>query len=178
MIFLLLVAGHETTVNLITTGMLTLMQHPAQMERLTAEPTLIRTAVEEILRYHGPVENTLSRWSAEDTDFKGKTIRRGDVVLASLMSANRDEAVFERDEAVFENADTFDITRDPNRHIAFGGGIHYCLGAPLARLEGTIAISALLRHLPGLRLAVPAESLKWNDQITLRGLQALPVMRT
>lgn len=171
MIFLLLVAGHETTVNLITTGMLTLMQHPAQMERLTAEPTLIRTAVEEILRYHGPVENTLSRWSAEDTDFKWQTIRRGDVVLASLMSANRDEAVF-------ANADTFDITRDPNRHIAFGGGIHYCLGAPLARLEGTIAINALLRHLPGLRLAVPAESLKWNDQITLRGLQALPVMRT
>jgi cytochrome P450 len=169
MIFLLLVAGHETTVNLITTGMLTLMQHPQQLERLAAEPSLIRTAVEEMLRYHGPVENTLSRWSGEDTTFKGHVIKRGDVVLASLMSANRDADVF-------ANADTFDITRDPNRHIAFGGGIHYCLGAPLARLEGSIAINALLRRLPGIKLAVPPESLVWNDQITLRGLQALPVI--
>jgi cytochrome P450 len=169
MIFLLLVAGHETTVNLITTGMLTLMQHPQQMEQLTAEPARIKTAVEEMLRFHGPVENTLTRWSAGDTDFKGNRIQHGDMVLASLMSANRDEAAF-------ENADTFDIARDPNRHIAFGGGIHYCLGAPLARLEGSVAINALLKRLPGLKLAVPPASLKWNDQITLRGLQALPVV--
>jgi cytochrome P450 len=168
MIFLLLVAGHETTVNLIGNGMLALMQHPQQQALLVENPALIKTAVEEMLRYHGPVENTLARWAAEDTEFDGHLLRRGNIVMASLMSANRDEAVF-------ENPDTFDITREPNRHIAFGSGIHYCLGAPLARLEGVIAINALLRRQPHIALAVAPDELEWNDQIILRGMRALPV---
>lgn len=168
MIFLLLVAGHETTVNLIGNGTLALMQHPDQMERLRRDPALIRPAVEEMLRYNGPVETTTLRWALQDVEIGGVVIPQGDAVLAALVAANRDPAIF-------PNPDTFDIARDPNKHIAFGSGIHYCVGAPLARLEGTIAINTLMSRLRHLELAVAPETLEWNDNLLLHGMSALPV---
>lgn len=169
MIFLLLVAGHETTVNLIGNGSLALMQHPDQMRKLQANPTLIRSAVEEMLRYNGPVETTTFRWAFEDIKIGGKKIQQGDIVLAALLAANRDPEHF-------ENPNVFDITREPNKHIAFGNGIHYCVGAPLARLEGVIAINTLLRRLPSMHLPPGTEdTLEWSDSILLHGLKALPV---
>lgn len=168
MIFLLLVAGHETTVNLIGNGMLALLQHPDQHQKLKDDPGLIRPAVEEMLRYNGPVETSTNRFAFEDVEIGGRTIRTGDVVLVSLVGANRDPAEF-------DNPDKFDITREPNRHIAFGGGIHYCVGAPLARMEGTIAVNALLKRLPNLQLNADAASLEWNSSILLHGMKAMPV---
>lgn len=168
MIFLLLVAGHETTVNLIGNGMLALMEHPDQKRMLIENPGLIKTAIEEMVRYSSPVETTLTRWAYEDVTLRGQTIPQGDMIMISILAANRDPEVF-------ADPDRFDITRDPNRHIAFGGGIHYCLGAPLARLEGQIAIPALLERFPDISLAVESDSLNWSDQILLRGLTALPV---
>ena len=168
MIFLLLVAGHETTVNLIASGTMTLLRNPAQKEKLAKDPSLIRSAIEEMLRYESPVENTLNRWALEDIEIGGKVIPRGDIVLASVLAANRDPSVF-------PDPDTFDITREPNKHIAFGNGIHFCLGAPLARMEGAIAINALLRTLPTLELAVAPGQLRWNEQVILHGLTGLPV---
>ncbi|MGF1503889.1 MAG: cytochrome P450 [Anaerolineae bacterium] len=166
MVFLLLAAGHETTVNLIGNGVITLLDHPDQLERLRAEPERWPDAIEEILRYQGPVENTLSRWALEDIPWDGVTIRRGDTVMVSVMAANRAPAVF-------QEPDRFDITREPNKHIAFGNGIHYCLGAPLARLEGTIALQTLFERLPDLRIT--ADELTWNPQIIFRGVGTLPV---
>lgn len=168
MIFLLLVAGHETTVNLIGNGTLLLFQHPEQRQKLQENPGLIRTAIEEMLRYNGPVETPTWRWAFEDVEIGGIVIPQGDVVLPSLLAANRDPAVF-------ENPDVFDITRDPNKHVAFGAGIHFCLGAPLARLEGAIAINALLARFPNLRLNTDVEKLSWNESILLHGMKALPV---
>jgi len=168
MIFLLLVAGHETTVNLIGNGTLALMQNPDQMQKLRANPQLIGSAVEEMLRYNGPVETPTTRWAFEDVVINGVTIPKGDLVMPSLLGANRDPAVF-------ENPNTFDITRDPNRHIAFGSGIHFCLGAPLARMEGAIAINTLLGSVAHIELACPVDSLEWNDQLLLHGMKALPV---
>ena len=168
MVFLLLVAGHETTVNLIGNGTLALLQHPDQVEKLRNNPDLIKTAIEEMLRYNGPVGSSTMRWALEDLELFGQPIKTGEMVLASLLAANRDPEQF-------ENPDTFDITRTPNRHIAFGSGIHYCLGAPLARMEGAIAINALLRRLPDLQLAVPVDDIKWNESLLLHGMQALPV---
>ncbi len=168
MIFLLLVAGHETTVNLIANGVLALLQHPDQLEALRTDPTMIRSAVEEMLRYNGPVETTTWRHALEDVVLDGRHIAAGDVVMAALVAANRDPAEF-------PDPNRFDIQRDPNRHIAFGNGIHYCVGAPLARLEGIIAINTLVRRLPHLELAVPATALSWNDSILLHGMTAMPV---
>ncbi len=169
MLFLLLVAGHETTVNLIGNGTLLLLEHPDQMQKLQHDPSLIRSAVEEMLRYNGPVETTTFRYAFEDVQIGGKTIPQGDIILASLLGANRDPAVFDR-------PNEFDITRDSNKHIAFGNGIHYCVGAPLARMEGAIAINTLLRRLPTLHLQPGAEdSLEWSDSILIHGLKALPV---
>jgi cytochrome P450 PksS len=168
MMFLLLAAGHETTVNLIGNGTLALLQHPDQKRLLMEDPGLIKTAVEEMLRYDGPVENALTRWAADDVELGGHTIQRGEMVMVALLSANRDPDAFAQ-------PDTFDITRDPNRHIAFGGGIHYCLGAPLARMEGAIAIPALLRRYPNLALGVDAEALEWNNSIFFHGVRQLPV---
>jgi cytochrome P450 PksS len=169
MIFLLLVAGHETTVNLIGNGMLALMQHPEQMHKLQQNPELIKSAVEEILRYNGPVETTTWRWALEDVEIGGVVIPQGDVVLPSLLAANRDPDIF-------PNPDIFDITRNPNPHVAFGAGIHYCIGAPLARMEGTIAINALLAQHPHIHLNAPIESLHWNHSLLLHGMKALPVV--
>ncbi len=168
MIFLLLVAGHETTVNLIGNGTLALLRHPEQMERLRSDPTLIKSAVEELLRYDGPLETATERYASEDVTLAGVTIPRGEMVAVVLASANRDERQF-------KNPDVLDITREPNRHLAFGFGIHFCLGAPLARLEGQIAINTLLRRAPGLRLAAAPGALRWRRGLMLRGLEALPV---
>ena len=168
MVFLLLVAGHETTVNLIGNGVLALLAHPRERERLAADPALIARAVEELLRYDGPLETATERFAREDLAIAGTAIPRGEMVLAVLASADRDPRQF-------ANPDTLDLGRDPNRHLAFGLGIHYCLGAPLARLEAQVAISSLIARAPRLRLAVPAERLRWRRGLVLRGLAALPV---
>ena len=168
MIFLLLVAGHETTVNLLGNSTLALLQHPDQRHLLLENPSLMKNAVEEFLRFHSPVALGTSRWAGEDLEFGGKQMRRGDSLLLSLAAANHDPEEFAQ-------ADELDITRKENRHLAFGMGIHYCLGAPLARMEGQIAISTLLRRLPNLRLAVPAEELLWRPSMLLLGVSKLPV---
>jgi cytochrome P450 PksS len=168
MAFLLLVAGHETTVNLISGGTLALLQHPEQLERLRKEPGLIEPAVEELLRYASPVEISTERIARENITVSGVTIPRGDLVFAVLASANRDERQF-------KNPNTLDLGREPNKHVSFGLGIHYCLGAPLARLEGQIALQTLVNRFPNLRLATPAESLKWRTGFLMRGPKKLPV---
>lgn len=168
MLLLLIVVGHETSVNLIGNGMLALLEHPDAMEQLRADPSLTPLAVEELIRYANPVERAPMRFVAETTVLHGQTLVRGDSVSLVLAAANRDPAQFER-------ADELDITRDPNRHLGFGLGIHYCLGAPLGRLEGRIAVDALLAHLPGLRLASPASGLRWHPHPIMRGLRHLPV---
>ncbi len=168
MVFLLLVAGHETTVNLIGNGTLALLEHPDQMAKLKADPALMKPALEEMLRYNGPVGLSTMRWALEDLTLHGQPIRKGDQVAAVLLAANRDPQEF-------PDPDAFDITRTPNRHIAFGAGIHYCLGAPLARLEGAIAIDTLLRRLPGLHLTVPASQIEWTESLLLHGMKALPI---
>jgi cytochrome P450 len=168
MIFLLLVAGHETTVNLIGNGILALLEHPDQLALLRANPQMIGTAVEEILRYNGPVETPTQRIAMEDVEWQGHHIKQGDLVVPALLAANHDPAVF-------ENPEKFDITRTENPHIAFGFGVHFCLGAPLARMEGIIAINALLARLPNLRLNADPNTLEWSDQLLLRGVKALPV---
>jgi cytochrome P450 len=169
MSFLLLVAGHETTVNLIASGTLTLIEHPEQLEEIEADPQLIKLAVEELLRYTSPVEIATERYARQDLDVSGMEIPRGELVLAVLGSANRDERFF-------DEPDALDLGRDPNKHLAFGrGGVHHCLGAPLARMEGQIAITALLRRFPNLSLGAEAESLRWRRGLFLRGLEKLPV---
>ncbi|MGB8508628.1 MAG: cytochrome P450 [Pyrinomonadaceae bacterium] len=169
MVFLLLVAGHETTVNLIGNGVLALLEHPDQMENLLHEPSLIKPAVEELLRYTAPVFMSTERFAREDVTIHGITIPRGEMTFGVIGSANRDESVF-------ENPDQLDITREPNKHLSFGQGIHFCLGAPLARLEAQIAIKTLLHRVPDLRLKCPPEALRWRPSMILRGLNALPIV--
>lgn len=168
MIFLLLVAGHETTVNLIGNGVLALLRHPDQLALLKRDPTLIIGGIEELLRHDGPVETSSPRFAREDVPIGEHVIRRGEMVLVILDSASRDDAHFVQ-------PDDLDITRERNRHLAFGHGIHYCLGAPLARIEGQIAINTLLRRCPDLRLAVDPEQLVWRPGMLIRGLVSLPV---
>ena len=168
MVFLLLVAGHETTVNLIGNGVLALLQHPDQLQKLKDDPSLIKPAVEELLRYDGPVETSTERFAREDVRIGETVIPRGEMVLVVLAAADHDP---ER----FADPDELDITRVDNRHLAFGKGIHHCLGAPLARMEGQIAISTLLARMPDLRLKGSPESLSWRPGLTLRGLRGLPL---
>ena len=168
MVFLLLVAGHETTVNLIGNGMLALLTHPDQLQKLRKDSSLIKPAVEELLRYDGPVETSTERFAKEDVAVGGTVIPRGEMVLVVIAAADRDP---ER----FQDPDALDIARLDNRHLAFGKGIHHCLGAPLARMEGQIAIGTLLSRMPELRLKEPYESLAWRPGMVLRGLQSLPV---
>ncbi len=168
MVFILLIAGHETTVNLIGTGTLELLRHPDQFERLRANPALIKPAVEELLRFTTPVETATERYAREDISIAGTTIARGELVFAALASANRDSSVF-------DDPDVLDLGREPNRHLSFGQGAHYCVGAPLARLEGSIALNTLVERFPKLRLAAPVDKLMWRKGATLRGLEALLV---
>jgi cytochrome P450 len=165
MCILLLVAGHETTVNLIGNGVLALLHHPDQLRLLRERPELIGTAVEELLRYDGPVQRT-ARTPSEDVTIGDRTIPKGEIVMPFIGAADRDPAQF-------REPDRLDITRTENRHIAFGWGIHFCLGAPLARIEGQIAINTLVRRMPKLALAVDRP--EHRHSLTLRGLVALPV---
>jgi cytochrome P450 len=145
-----------------------LLQHPVQLQQLRDHPELIDSAIEELLRYGNPVEHGSARYAVKDLEIGGQVIPKGSMVLL-LSSANRDEQIFEQPEEL-------DITREPNRHLAFGLGIHYCLGAPLARLEGRIAIQKLIQRFPNLSLAVPGEQLEWRNTMAVRGLRSLPVV--
>lgn len=163
---LLLSAGHETTTHLIGNGMLTLLRHPDQLRQLREDPALIKSAVEEMLRYESPLR-AMGRMVREDFAFQGRGFQRGQLVTLMMGAANRDPAHF-------PDPDRFDIHRPTTRHLAFGYGPHFCVGAPLARLEGQIAISALLRRLPNLRRA--AAPIEWDPNIFFRGLKSFPVV--
>jgi pimeloyl-[acyl-carrier protein] synthase len=164
-LILLLVAGHETTVNLIGNGTLALLQHRDQWQALVDDPSLARNATEELLRYDSPVQMT-TRLAMEDLEIAGERVSRGANVYLVLGSANRDPAAF-------DDPDTLDIRREVGRIMSFGMGIHFCLGSPLARLEGELAFGALARELPGLELADQRPA--WRPGLILRGLRALPV---
>jgi cytochrome P450 len=162
---LLLAAGHETTTNLIGNGLLALLRHPDQMQKLASDPALLPDAIEEMLRYDSPVQ-VVWRLATEDIEIGGKVIRQGQMVNFILGAANRDPEQF-------RDPDRFDLSRAANKQVDFSLGTHFCLGAPLARLEGQIAFASLLRRLPGLRLA--AETLEYQEQPIFRALTALPV---
>jgi len=164
-LMLLLIAGHETTVNLIGNGVLALLRNRAQFEKLAADPSLAKSATEEVLRYDAPVQMTM-RVAHEDLQFGDFTMPKGDMAILMLAAANRDPEAF-------DDAETFDITRDDARHLSFSSGIHFCLGASLARLEGQVALATLARRLPAMELAVDRPEYKEN--LVLRGLAALPV---
>ena len=163
-LILLLVAGHETTVNLISNGTLALLRNRDQLRLLQEDPSLMRGAIEELLRFDAPVQLT-GRIPLEDMEFGGKSVRKGQQVVALVGAANRDPAQF-------DNPDRLDLLRRDVRHIAFGGGIHFCLGAALARTEGQIAIGSLIKRFPAFELAGEPE---WRDTVTLRGLRHLPI---
>ena len=167
-VVLLIVAGHETTVGLIGNAVVNLLANPEQLELVRADPSLLPGAIEEALRYEGPVERALNRWAATDVELGGQTIRRGEAVIAILNSADRDGDRF-------SEPDRLDVQRGDTRHVAFGRGSHYCLGAPLARLEAEIALETLFRRLPGLRLAVEPHELQWRPTPGFRRVAALPV---
>ena len=168
MVVLLIVAGHETTVSLIANAVLALLSNPSALADVRDDPVLLPAAVEELLRYDSPVERTITRWAAADTELRGEAIARGDLVIAVVGSANRDETQF-------ADPATLDLRRDAGRHIGFGRGPHYCLGAPLARLETEIALETLLRRLPNLRLAIAEDDLYWRPIPIFRSLASLPL---
>ncbi|UQX04460.1 cytochrome P450 [Streptomyces sp. RerS4] len=170
MVFLLLVAGYITTVNLIGGGIAMLLAHPEQLDLLRSDPDLLPGAIEEFLRYDGPVSPGIARFAREDVEIAGVAVPRGATVLIA-------SAIADRDPARFPDPDRLDITRQDNAHLAFGHGIHYCLGAPLARLEGQVAIGTALRRLPGLALAVRPDEIPWRPG-GLRGPETLPVTFT
>jgi len=168
MIFLLIVAGHVTTVNLIGSGMLALLEHPDQLRLLCEDSSLLPSAIEELLRYTSPVNFSAPRWASEDIALHGQMIRKGDMMFAALSGANDGPQQF-------HDPDLMDLTRAENAHLAFGKGIHYCLGAPLARLEGQNAIGTLLRRLPNLRLISDPAAVVWSRSGAVSGPQSLPV---
>jgi cytochrome P450 len=170
-IFQLIVAGHDTTASLIENSVVALLRHPQQLEDLRSNPSTIAAAVEEFLRYDAPVPHATFRYAREPLDLGGATIPAGAQVIINLAAANRDP---ER----YSQPDTLDIQRSDARHLAFGHGIHFCLGSPLARLEGHLALTSLLRRFPELRLAAAPEQLHWGhgDGLVLRGLSELPVI--
>ena len=165
---LLIIAGHETTVNLIGNTVLALLDHPEQQQLLREQPELVPQAVEESLRFNGPVEFSTSRWAGEDLDINGKRMHRGDLVVVSLNAANHDPEKW-------TDPEVFDIRREKSPHLAFGMGIHFCLGAPLARLEGEIAISSLLQHFPAMHLRVKPSDLEWRPGMIVRGVKEIPL---
>jgi cytochrome P450 len=168
MLFLLLVAGHETTTNLIASGMLALLTNPAQLARLRSDPALLPGAVEELLRYVNPLNHATERFTLEPVEIGGVTIPAREWVLCATASAN-----FDPDR--FPSADRLDVGRDAGGHLAFGHGIHFCLGAPLARLEGEVAFGALLSRFPSLSLAADPGTLRWRRSSLIHGLETLPV---
>ncbi|MCD0483368.1 cytochrome P450 [Streptacidiphilus sp. ASG 303] len=170
---LLVVAGHETTVNLLGNALMALLRHPGQARLLRERPELLPGAVEEFLRYDAPVELTPQRFAAADVELGGCLIRRGDIVQVALTSVGRDGSG-----TGTADPDALDVTRDAARHLSFGHGIHYCLGAPLARLEAAVALGTLLRRLPGLEAAVPLDEVAWIPSGIMRGPVALPVRFT
>lgn len=168
MLFLLVVAGLETTVNLLGSGTLALLLHKDQMGKIKRQPENIQTAVEELLRYTSPVIMMANRWAIEDFTYKDVSIKKGDMIFIGIGSANRDPEYF-------DDPDTLNIARTPNRHISFGFGIHFCLGAPLARMEASIAFTALLKRFPNIELKGAPEDVTWRKNVFLRGLETLPV---
>lgn len=168
MINLLLIAGYETTVNLIGNSALTLIQQPEQLELLLKNPDVTGLAIEELLRYTSPLDIASQRFARRDVQLGSVTIPQGHIVIAMVGSANHDETQF-------ADPEVLDLTRDPNRHVAFGQGAHFCIGAPLARLEGQIALLTLFRRFSTLRLAQPADTLRWRKSLIVRGLEELPV---
>ena len=168
-VFLMYIAGHVTTVNLVGNGVVALLSHPEQLAKMQADPSLAKNMVEETLRYWGPVDFIARRLAKEEMEIAGTPIPRGGHVAVGLASANRDP---ER----FAEPDAFDVTREEaNRHVAFGRGIHVCLGAPLARVEGQVAFETLIRRYPELRLAVPADEIQWGGSF-LRGFRQVPLL--
>jgi cytochrome P450 len=167
-VLLLFEAGHKTTVNLIGNGVLALLEHPAQLQKLRNDSSLIKPAIEELLRYDGPLETSTERFAREDVAIGGTVIPQGGRVIGVIAAADRDPKRF-------RDPDTLDITRADNSHLAFGTGIHFCLGAPLGRMEGQIAINALLRRMPNLRLKGSPGLLTWRPGPVMRGLKSLPV---
>jgi cytochrome P450 len=166
-VLLLFVAGHETTMNLIGNGLFALLQHHDQWERLVADPSLVPSAVEECLRYDGPVHLT-GRIATTDLEVGGRTFRKGEGVMTLLAAANRDPDKF-------PDPDRFDVGRTDNQHLTFSHGIHYCLGAALARLEGQVVFERLARRYPTLKLACGSDDVEYREHFVLRGLKALPV---
>jgi cytochrome P450 len=167
-VFLLVMAGFDTTVNLIASGTLALLTHPGELARLRADPSLLPAAVEELLRFTSPVNHANDRFTTEDVSIGGVNIPAGEWVMPAISSADWDPAQF-------PGADRLDLSRDTSGHVAFGHGVHHCLGAPLARMEAEVALGALLARLPGLSLAVPAAELRWRPVSLMNGLESLPV---
>ncbi|HXP56120.1 MAG TPA: cytochrome P450, partial [Streptosporangiaceae bacterium] len=167
-VYLLVMAGFDTTVNLIASGTLALLAHPAELARLRADPSLLPAAVEELLRYASPVNHANDRFTTEDVPVGGVVIPAGEWVIPAIASADRDPARF-------PGPDRLDLSRDTSGHLAFGHGIHHCLGAPLARMEAGVALGALLARYPGLSLAVPPGELRWRPVSLMNGLESLPV---
>src|SRR5574338_180476 len=168
MVFLLVIAGFETTLHLIANGVHTLLEHPAQLARLRAEPALWDSAVEEIVRHRGPIQSTKPLYPTEDVTFHGVAFRRGSPTFPLLGAANHDPRVF-------ADPDDFDVARTPNRHLGFGFGAHFCLGAQLARMETRVALRNLVERNPGLRLAVPEAELRIRRLPGWHGYDRLPV---
>jgi cytochrome P450 len=167
--FLLLLAGYETTVNLIGNGMYALLRHPGQMAALRADPALLEPAIDELLRYESPLANATLRRASEPVCYSGVTIPAGGVVLIGLCAADRDGSRFSR-------PDELDLNRRDVAHLAFGHGVHYCLGAQLARMQGQIAIGELLRRYSSIELAIDPAELRWRPGALIRGLRELPVL--
>jgi cytochrome P450 len=167
--FLLVMAGFDTTVNLIASGTLALLSHPGEMARLRADRSLLPAAVEELLRFTSPVNHANDRFTTEEVSIGGVAVPAGEWVIIALPSANRDPARFPGPERL-------DLDRDISGHVAFGHGIHYCLGAPLARMEAEVALGTLLDRFPGMSLATPPEELRWRSVSLINGLESLPVL--
>jgi len=167
-VFLLVMAGSDTTVNLIASGTLALLTHPGEKTRLRQDPSLLPAAVEELLRFTNPVNHANDRFTIEDVPVGDVVIPAGEWVFPAISSANRDPAQF-------PDPDRLDLGRDTSGHVAFGHGVHHCLGAPLARMEAEVALGALLARFPRISLAVPPSELRWRPVSLMNGLESLPV---